>query len=84
MYWVTKDRQILEIKDMTDSHLQNCKRMLERQDLRIETLKHSSARYAIFTSVNRHEFDDSFEIHYNYTSSNEYYNISLELKRRGL
>lgn len=30
VYWETKDRQVLELSDMTDSHIKNCIAMIEK------------------------------------------------------
>ena len=83
MYWKTALGKILVIKDMDILHLQNCKKLLEKTDIRISTLSVGSDTYS-FTEVSAilHEDDYMPSVTYDYTSSPEYSAICLEITYR--
>lgn len=97
MYWKTQDGDLLEIKSMDTSHLLNCKFLLERKDIKINTLSldasaYSNTRYKQISYKDdwQHVFINSGNIQNNilkekfdYSKSPEYLEISKELKNRG-
>lgn len=78
MYWTDKTGKQHIITQMTTEDLINCKRLLERTDIRIGTLRYDSDKYMILKTINK-EHDVSYT--YDYTSNPEYRAIYNELKR---
>jgi hypothetical protein len=82
MYWKDKAGKIHLITEMSKDYLVNCKKILERPDIRIETLSKPSMDYSEDHTVQLCKDDFHFITEYDYTSSIEYYNICTELSRR--
>jgi hypothetical protein len=82
MYWKDKAGKIYLITGMSTDYLLNCKKILERTDIRIETLSKPSRDYSEEYALQISSYDYQFITEYLYTSSIEYYNICAELRRR--
>lgn len=97
MNWKTQDGEILKIKEMSTSHLLNCRSLLEKGNRAINTLSVDASVYSEtrFEQISykddwQHVFVNSGRIQevspnniYDYSKSPEYLNIVKELKIRG-
>ena len=84
MYWKDRTNKVHKISEMSIEYLINCKKILERSDLRISTLREPSNSFINESIVQVDRYDYESYVTYDYTTSQEYQDILLELRYRGL
>jgi hypothetical protein len=84
MYWKDRTNKVHKISEMSTEYLINCKKMLERSDLQISTLRKPSNSFIRESIVQVDKCDYESYVTYDSTTSQEYQDILLELRHRGL